>query len=413
MMSDKANTQEFISFYQGGEKIGGSDCLEKIKQKIAELSNVKNIHFLLGAGTSSSAIPSMKKMQEDISSEMCKAANSSLIDLYKSIKSDNLEKTLNILYAKKHYLEGCVELDASAAKDEVKDNGKSERDIVDELIKYIQDQMFLKINIDLSYTTATSTLDLYKNFYQKIVLRNKDLSRVNVFTTNNDLFNEKALDNLNINYNNGFGGGHEKVFNPARFRYTFSKRIDANLEKFEPIENMVYLYKLHGSISWIEKEGNSLFNIQEIPVTGGAQKEGGNHVLIYPTPLKQNQSLGSPYSDLIREFQTKLALPNSVLFIIGYSFSDEHLNNIIYQTLASNSSVSIVIFGEYANAPLSKINDNRIYRIFGKNFAEEKIHYFEYIVNSILPNSDENKDKTLIDNFIEALKGVTKGGGVQ
>ena len=101
------------------------------------------------------------------------------------------------------------------------------------------------------------------------------------------------------------------------------------------------------------------------------------------------------------------------MFIIGYSFSDEHLNNIIYQTLASNSSVSIVIFGEYANAPLSKINDNRIYRIFGKNFAEEKIHYFEYIVNSILPNSDENKDKTLIDNFIEALKGVTKGGGVQ
>jgi hypothetical protein len=33
MMSDKANTQEFISFYQGGEKIDGSDCLEKIKSK--------------------------------------------------------------------------------------------------------------------------------------------------------------------------------------------------------------------------------------------------------------------------------------------------------------------------------------------------------------------------------------------
>jgi len=273
--------------------------------------------------------------------------------------------------------------------------------------------MFLKINIDLSCTTATSTLDLYKNFYQKIVLRNKDLSRVNVFTTNNDLFNEKALDNLNINYNNGFGGGHEKVFNPARFRYTFSKRIDPNLEKFEPIENMVYLYKLHGSISWLEKEGNSLFNIQEIPITGGIPKAGGNHVLIYPTPLKQNQSLGSPYSDLIREFQTKLALPNSVLFIIGYSFSDEHLNNIIYQTLASNSSISIVIFGKYADAPLSKINDSRIYRIFGENSAEEKIHYFEYIVNSILPNSDENKDKILIDSFIEALKGVTKDGRAQ
>jgi hypothetical protein len=48
--------------------------------------------------------------------------------------------------------------------------------------------------------------------------------------------------------------------------------LDANLEKFEPLENMVYLYKLHGSISWIEQEDNSLFNIHEIPVTGGKSK---------------------------------------------------------------------------------------------------------------------------------------------
>ncbi|WP_230988305.1 SIR2 family protein [Bathymodiolus japonicus methanotrophic gill symbiont] len=164
---------------------------------------------------------------------------------------------------------------------------------------------------------AAETLSLYKKLYQKVALRNKDLSRINIFTTNNDLFNEKALDNLNINYNNGFGGGLERVFNPARFNYTFSKKIDANLEKFEPLENMVYLYKLHGSISWIEKEGNSLFNIQEVPIEGGTRKQNKEHVLIYPTPLKQNQSLGSPYSDLIREFQTKLAQPNSVLFIIG------------------------------------------------------------------------------------------------
>ena len=410
-MNDAENNQESIYFYQGGEKIDNGDCLKAIKQKIVELSNVKNIHFLLGAGTSSAAIPSMKAMQEDISKEIENSDNAGLKALYQSIKSDNLEKTLNILYAKKHFLEGCVETNGSQENEGATE--KNEREIVDELIKHIQDTMFLKINADFSCNNSASTLELYKNFYQKIVLRNKDLARVNIFTTNNDLFNEKTLDNLNINYNNGFGGGHERAFNPARFRYTLSKKIDANLEKFEPIENMVYLYKLHGSISWIEKEGNSLFNVQEIPVIGGTKKNDDSHVLIYPTPLKQNQSLGSPYSDLIREFQTKLALANSVLFIIGYSFSDEHLNNIIYQTLASNSSISIVIFGEYANAPLSSINDSRIYRVFGENSAKEKIHYFEYIVNSILPFSDENKDKTLIDGFIKAFKEATTNGGTQ
>ncbi|MFO9089013.1 SIR2 family protein [Legionella pneumophila serogroup 1] len=408
-MSDAENILESICFYQGGEKISNGDCLKAIKQKVTELCNVKNVHFLLGAGTSSGAIPSMKVMQEDISKDIESTENVEIKKLYRNINSDNLEKTLNILYAKKYFLEGCANTGSSQEVKVVSD----ETEIVDMLIKYIQDAMFSRINSDFSKETATTTLELYKRFYQKIVLRNKDLARANIFTTNNDLFNEKALDDLNINYNNGFGGGHERAFNPARFRYTLSKKIDANLEKFEPIENMVYLYKLHGSISWIEKEGNSLFNIQEISVTGGTSKKENNHVLIYPTPLKQTQSLGSPYSDLIREFQTKLALQNSVLFIIGYSFSDEHLNNIIYQTLASNSSISIVIFGEYAAAPLSIINDSRIYRVFGEDSDKRKIHYFEYIVDSILPFADENKDQTLIDDFIKAFKEATTSGGVQ
>ena len=132
-------------------------------------------------------------------------------------------------------------------------------------------------------------------------------------------------------------------------------------------------------------------------------------MLIYPTPLKQAQSLGTPYADLIREFQTKLAQPNSVIFIIGYSFSDEHLNNIIYQSLASNSSISVVIFGEYSDCPLAKIKDSRIYRIYGTNKENKKIHYFEYIVEELLPNVDENIDTTLLDAFVSSINALKSG----
>ncbi len=399
-MPDIENKADKISFYQGSEVLGDDDQLKTIKQKITEFSNVKNVNFLLGAGTSSGAIPSMKAMHVKINAEIkiSSELNEASVQLYKNVTKDNLEEVLNVLYAKKHYLQGSTGTD------------KTEQDNVDSLIKYIEDEMFSNINIDLAAEDAGELLELYKQLYQKIALRNKDLSRVNIFTTNNDLFNEKALDNLNINYNNGFGGGIDRVFNPARFHYTFSKKIDANLEKFEPLENMVYLYKLHGSISWIEKAGNSLFNIQEIPIKGGEKKPESEHVLIYPTPLKQSQSLGSPYSDLIREFQTKLAQANSVLFIIGYSFSDEHLNNIIYQSMASNSSISVVIFGEHKNCSLVKINDSRIYRIFGETAEGEKIHYFKYIVNNLLPNLDANKDKTLLDSFVRTIKSVVENG---
>ena len=393
-----SSDEDKIYFFQGSDAIGGEDCLKSIKQKIAELSNIKNVSFLLGAGASSGAIPSMEDMQLEIAESINDDFDEAIKNLYANIKGDGLEKKLTTLHARKSYLQGITNPDTT------------EKSNTEKLIKFIEDSMYSKINIDLSVAGAKETLGLYKQLYQKTALRNKDLSRINIFTTNNDLFNEKALDTLNINYNNGFGGGLERVFNPARFNFTFSKKIDANLEKFEPLENMVYLYKLHGSISWVEEEGNSLFNIHEVSVTGGKDKGDESHVLIYPTPLKQEQSLGTPYADLIREFQTKLSQPNSVIFIIGYSFSDEHLNNIIYQSLASNSSISVVIFGEYSDCPLAKVEDSRIYQIYGTDNEDKEIHYFEYIVEELLPNVDKNIDTTLLDSFVSSINALKSGG---
>ncbi|GAB1266561.1 SIR2 family protein [Aurantivibrio infirmus] len=402
---------ETICFYQGREAIGGSSPIEVIKQKVVELSGMRNVSFLLGAGTSSGAIPNMRMLYDEITSEIKSDQVLSSVEkkVYLSVAGNNLENILSALYARQFYLQRIVPPPPTDGSQEGIEN-PSLLESVTIVINYIEKKIFEKINIDFSSELSQENLDLYKTLYQKVALRNKDLSRINVFTTNNDLFNEKALDDLNINYNNGFGGGLDRYFNPARFSYTFSKKIDPNLEKFEPLENMAYLYKLHGSISWIETEGNSLFNIKEVPVSGGVSKSSSQHVLIYPTPLKQNQSLGSPYSDLMREFKVKLAQPNSVIFIIGYSFSDEHINNIIYQSLASNSSISVVIFGDYPNCPLSNINDSRIYRIFGEDCSGQKIHYFKYIVNDLLPSLDEKKDKSLLDEFVNALKVQSSGG---
>ena len=58
-----------------------------------------------------------------------------------------------------------------------------------------------------------------------------------------------------------------------------------------------------------------------------------SRVMIYPTPMKQNASFGSPYSDLFREFQARIVRDQSVLVVVGYSFNDEHVNNLIYQAL--------------------------------------------------------------------------------
>jgi hypothetical protein len=41
------------------------------------------------------------------------------------------------------------------------------------------------------------------------------------------------------------------------------------------------------------------------------------------------------FSDLFREFQARIVKEQSVLFTLGYSFGDEHVNNIIFQALTS------------------------------------------------------------------------------
>lgn len=385
-----------VEYYQGSIATT-EEPLNSFKKKVRELCNIKNLHFLFGAGTSSGAIPTMLKIKEQLDQDI-ETHQPDLSVAYKTIQKDNLEDVLGVLHAKKHFLEGTsTDCDKNSELEKTKN-----------LIKYIQGFMFKKINIRLIDSDAQEVLALYKKFYSKMTFRNKDLSRINIFTTNNDLFNERALDHLNINFNNGFGGGLERRFNPARFRYTFSKKIDLNLEKFEPLEDMVYLHKLHGSVNWIESVGGSLFNIEE-RAFNGSEETPNEPVLIYPTPLKQNQSLGSPYADLIREFQAKLMLPNSALFIIGYSFSDEHLNNIIYQALASNTSISIVIFGNHPKCALNQIGDNRVYRFSGTRGIDKrltKLHYFDSIVNEILPDIDDNKDKKLLDAFVAQLKGM-------
>ncbi|EAQ33313.1 SIR2 family protein [Idiomarina baltica] len=420
MSEDKKLAKDCLIFKQGQDSLLGDnesveDGIEKIRSKLSDLTNIKNLHFLLGAGVSSDAIPAMAELIEivdkkvkdettatDLASQTNNLKHDDVKALFNSVRDgspDNLEDILGTLYSKREYSKGVNEKDS----------------LNDFLINLIESQIYSSINIDCTDAKAEESLNLYKKLYQKLALRNKDLARVNVFTTNNDLLSETALGYLNINYNNGFSSGLSRTFNPARFSYTFSRKVDPSVEKYEPLENMVYLYKLHGSVSWIESDDNSFFNIKEVDVVPNEPPKDKN-VLIYPTPLKQNKSLGSPYADLIREFQNKLLLQHGVLIIIGYSFSDEHINNAIYSALASNSSLSVVIFGNYhPSENLTKLTDRRIYQISGEvdssdgtgaAHSKEKVHYFNFIVNNFIPDLDRSKDIEILEEFIKSLKSI-------
>lgn len=407
-------SQGTSDFFQGSEDFEKNLAL--LKDKIREFFNLKNVNFLLGSGTSSGAIPTMSKLYKDLHFDEDEKEMECEFDCIVKKEGDDLEKCLNVMYSARSYYSGLEDSDKEEQK-----KIESQKSLYDSLIKKIENHIFNSINISFEGEDKQKVLAYYKTFYQKLALRNKDNSRIRVFTTNNDLFNETALDALNIHYINGFSGGLHKYFNPAIFNYTWSKRMDTSIDKYEPVENMVYLYKIHGSVNWRETKdaSNNYFEIEEV-VPSETRADGS--VLIYPTPTKQDKSLGSPYVDLFREFQNKLLEPHSVLFVIGYSFSDRHVNDIIYRALATNSTINVVIFGtkpnetERKNKPIFFIDDNRIFTISGTEYndGEKKdkigtINHFDYIVNNLIPNLDAfRKDDDLLNKFVQSLKEETK-----
>jgi len=414
-----------IYFYKGNEDVlqrkkeksednSESDILRKIQESFNKVLDGKNLSFLLGSGCSSFkvkengdwkevGIPTMAPLATDFYQNIItdKERNWLKDKLKLNIKSENFKDNLESFLGSLHSLEFFYD---STAQNEIPNHLK-----VKELIKKARNFLLEQC---LNETNRKGNLDkdlvnLYKTFYRKLLYRNANLPKPNIFTTNYDLYSEIALDSLGIHYVNGFSGGIKKYFNPTIFNYALAEKMDLSQSKWNVIDNFIYLYKIHGSLNWIQDEEQSkLFRVREIQETTFENLKKNDIIMIHPTPLKQNASMGSPYSDLFREFQKRLMNNNNILITLGYSFSDEHINNLIYQAFTI-PSFRLIIFGEFEKneeiKKLKSLDDPRVWILGGELEDKNKLHYFKGFVENILPDlsNDEIDDK--IDNAIKTL----------
>ena len=305
--------------------------------------------------------------------------------------SRNLERLMEVLFAQRFVLRQSENHDLHPY-----------RAVLDGIIKKVQDFLWARVTQGAFATAGdTAVRELYERFYKKLVLRDRSLPRPWVFTTNYDHFSELAMDRLGIPYANGFSGVVERRFNPATFRYALAEQLDVASRKWTAIDAFVYLCKLHGSVTWTEDD-HGLFPIKEV-----WPPESTNQMLIYPTPAKQNSSLGSPYADLFREFQSRIVREQSVLITAGYAFGDEHLNNIIYQALTI-PTFRLVIFaapnmdGEIAK--LRALRDPRIWIIGGDGPIEgTRAHYFDMIVEHFMPQRPSDRIDDAVRKVLSEL----------
>ncbi|MDX2220708.1 MAG: SIR2 family protein [Burkholderiales bacterium] len=406
----KGNSEFLID--KSGVPLSWDLAVSATSQQLSEALGARHVAFLLGAGASSLmhdteqlGIPTMAPLAKEFAettgvdpkkhfltaNERTLLADRYGLSVEEPPYNTNLEKLMEVLFSLQFVL-------ASSSKAADADGLTLVRGAIDKVKSYVLDKCTK--GAFSSSGGDKSVLQVYKNFYRKLVIRDRSLPRQWVFTTNYDLFNETALDQLGMQYCNGFSGTIERRFNPAIYRYALAEQIDLSQRRWAAVDGFIYLCKLHGSVSWIE-DSHGLYPIRELQ-----EPSSSGQVMIYPTPAKQNSSFGAPYSDLFREFQGRIAREQSVLVTIGYGFGDEHVNNIIYQSLTIPTFRLVIFAPPDANAELQKLsdlNDPRIWMISGLTPEGKRAHYFETVVEQLLPALPSDRVDQAIAKVVDLL----------
>lgn len=258
---------------------------------------------------------------------------------------------------------------------------------------------------------VTENLGTHELFINKIISRKETLSRPKIFTPNYDLAFENACEQIGVSYNNGFRGVHMRKFDPDTFHNETYIKQDS-IDRGKRIATYLNIYKLHGSISWQYTESiNDLYNLKEIQISDTSNKKdfAFESLMIYPIQTKKSYSLDLPYSELFRNFSKCLTESQNTLVIIGYSFLDEHINDII-RTGLYNPNLTLIVHSFLIvdeNSPkflktlkARAISDNRIV-IFEGSLVGDFTNIVKYLIplNSYIPSKD-----TIIDTLKELVK---------
>lgn len=207
--------------------------------------------------------------------------------------------------------------------------------------------------------TFNQTYLSYKHFFESIntILLNRKSTllnkQVNLFTTNIDLFIEMALEDTNLEYNDGFSGNIIPEFHTSNF----SKSIHKTSAHFNNISEIptFNVFKLHGSLTWRLDEHSKeiIYSKLDMLDTIEAQLESNDEFrveydklqIINPTKDKFRETvMGVTHYDMLRIYSSELEKENSVLFVIGFSMADDHIREITKRVADSNPTLKIYLF---------------------------------------------------------------------
>jgi hypothetical protein len=271
----------------------------------------------------------------------------------------------------------------------------------------IYKEYFTKVILPNHTTTIAEDYETVINGYKSFLIVwneiiNKRANRlltkqVNIYTTNIDTLVENASEKVQIEFNDGFKGSINQIFDEGNFQKSYSK---TSLHFQNVSEIPVFnLLKMHGSINWstkgdiisndykldavnktnieLQKIDSELFidctkNDEELKekvntyseIQAEATKlielksnlkfnelykelfeEYDKLTIVNPTKQKFVESvIELHFYELMRMYSNSLEKENSILFVMGFSFADEHIAKITLRAAKTNPTLLVIVF---------------------------------------------------------------------
>ncbi|MBU3917202.1 MAG: SIR2 family protein [Proteobacteria bacterium] len=334
------------------------------------LATPKQVGLLIGAGVSKACgLPNVEDLTNEIRKVLINKNFMQLLD-----ENDNVETILNKIQQLSSLITG-----------DKKVNGLTLEDI-NSIEKVIKKTIYDKLSPTVNFDNLCN-LVIWLNFI------NQEHEK-EIFSLNYDLLLEMALEKKDLPYFSGFIGNVKPFFVPDSvddFNGLYVKR------------SWTKLWKLHGSLNFKKSKDKKIF-IENYTT------EEYEDLLIYPSMDKYVSSRKAPFISYLDRFRKYLLKNEKVILILGYSFGDEHINDLIINGLNNNPRLSIFAFtfgyktfkkcidiiGLYPNVSIytdkkKYINKEESEFAYDKNIGD--FNNFIHVLNSLVSPTEINNTK--------------------
>ena len=190
-----------------------------------------------------------------------------------------------------------------------------DKDAIDQLERDVTTQITQVVTVDLP---------LGHTPYDDLAVWSQAVTRdipIRIFTTNYDLLLEAAFERNGVPFFDGFAGARQPFLDTAA------------IEADDLPPRWTRIIKLHGSSNWAVQENQG---VVRLPLGGSEERR-----LIHPSHLKYTESRRMPYLMMFDQLRDFFKRPSATLITVGYSFRDDHINDLVAQGLRANASAKV------------------------------------------------------------------------